>query len=84
MISLLPPTLPIPGRLSPTRHHWLFPILTQHASQRETCMAQLNRYGVDAYRGATQLALVERPPEKIEPEIRETVSERGMMQQCSC
>jgi dTDP-4-amino-4,6-dideoxygalactose transaminase len=52
------PRVSIPGDLAPVRNHWLFPIVVP---QPERTIALLNAHGVDAYRGATQLALVEPP-----------------------
>lgn len=49
-----------PGLSCPVRNHWLFPLLVQDPN---ATMAELNKLGIDAYRGATQLNLVDRPEE---------------------
>jgi perosamine synthetase len=48
----------IPGEAALVRHYWLFPIIVEDP---DWFLAELNRQGVDAYRGATQLALVNAP-----------------------
>jgi hypothetical protein len=50
----------VPGVSAPVRNHWLFPMIVQHV---EEVQKELNDNGVDAYRGATQLALVPTPNE---------------------
>jgi len=52
----LHPMCPVPGMKAPHRSHWLFPILVE---DRDLVIQELNAIGVDAYQGATQLALVE-------------------------
>ena len=56
--SLLPPHLSLPGFQSPSRHYWLFPVLPPQHLSTARFLGELNRLGVDAYRGATQLAVV--------------------------
>ena len=56
--ALLPSDLVIPGFDSPSRHYWLFPILPPNHLTTAVFLRELNRLGVDAYRGATQLAVV--------------------------
>ena len=56
--SLLPPALVLPGFQSPSRHYWLFPLLPPPHITTDRFLSELNRLGVDAYRGATQLAVV--------------------------
>ena len=56
--SLLPPSLVLPGFHSPSRHYWLFPLLPPPHVTTDRFLSELNRLGVDAYRGATQLAVV--------------------------
>jgi hypothetical protein len=48
----------IPGHCSLVRNHWLFPIVVDTPNDTITL---LNKYGIDAYQGATQLALVPIP-----------------------
>ena len=57
LTALLPASVLVPGRCSPSRHYWLFPIVVQ-GGDVQRCLAELNALGVDAYRGATQLAAV--------------------------
>ena len=56
--ALLPPSLVLPGFHSPSRHYWLFPLLPPPHLTTDRFLGELNRLGVDAYRGATQLAVV--------------------------
>ena len=56
--SLLPPSLVLPGFHSPSRHYWLFPLLPPPHVTTQRFLSELNRLGVDSYRGATQLAVV--------------------------
>ena len=49
----------VPGGEAFVKEYWLFPVLVQDP---EAVLRELARHGVDAYQGATQLALVE-PPE---------------------
>jgi hypothetical protein len=57
----------VPGVHAPVRNYWLYPILvgTPGVDSRavDVALRMLNQCGVDAYRGATQLALVPLPPE---------------------
>jgi hypothetical protein len=62
MVELLPPSLLVPGWAAPVRNHWLFPVLVP-AGRVEHMLRRLNDQGIDAYRGATQLALVPMPEE---------------------
>ena len=57
LLDLLPsaPGVVIPGVAAPVRNHWLFPVVVRHVAEVQRL---LNDNGVDAYRGATQLALV--------------------------
>ena len=57
LLDLLPsaPGVVIPGVSAPVRNHWLFPVVVRHVAEVQRL---LNDNGVDAYRGATQLALV--------------------------
>lgn len=61
MLELMPPsTACIPGIDAPVRNHWLFPVLVDRSDET---LQRLNHQGVDAYKGATQLALVAMPEE---------------------
>jgi len=48
----------VPGRAIPNRAFWLYPIITENP---KLAFEILNKRGVDAYLGATQLDLVESP-----------------------
>jgi perosamine synthetase len=63
MLELLPPSVlrAVPGLDAEVRNHWLFPVRVEHV---EEVLRELNAKGVDAYRGATQLALVRNLPEE--------------------
>jgi hypothetical protein len=53
------PRVLIPGVSSSVRNHWLFPLVISHVDYTPTQVMQLlNAHGIDAYKGATQLALV--------------------------
>jgi len=72
LIDLLPssPSCQIPGYLAPVRNHWLLPVLmgrpgSDDAADVAEIQRLLNENGVDAYRGATQLALVPLPEEEV-------------------
>jgi perosamine synthetase len=61
MVELLPHSPGcIPGAEAPIRNHWLFPVTVEHIDE---VLRELNAAGVDAYKGATQLALVPTPEE---------------------
>ncbi|XP_071492856.1 uncharacterized protein [Diadema antillarum] len=55
------------GLKAKTRNYWLFPVLV---SDPERVVRELNARGVDAYRGATQLNLVEFDPPSLGPDPR--------------
>jgi len=63
MLELLPhpPSIVVPGVSAPVRHHWLFPILLSTVDDVDGACRLCNDAGVDAYQGATQLALVPVP-----------------------
>ena len=50
----------VPGNQVKDRTFWLFPILVPE-NQVEFCYEQLNLRGVDAYKGATQLQVIQPP-----------------------
>ena len=54
------PILIVPGQACPHKNYWLYPLLVQDPAKT---MAGLNKIGIDSYRGATQLNLVDRPAE---------------------
>lgn len=58
LIDLLPDSCLIPGVAAYARDHWLFPMVV---NQPQQALTELNKFGIDAYRGATQLALVPQP-----------------------
>lgn len=67
-VTTAPQLSAIPGSAA-CRQYWLFPLLV---TDPENAIVELNRLGVDAYRGATQLSLVPQPPE-LKSSIDETV-----------
>lgn len=54
----LPADFTVPGGAALVKEYWLFPVEVENP---EAVLAHLDRAGVDAYQGATQLALVEPP-----------------------
>ena len=54
------PVLIVPGQACTLKNYWLYPLLVDDPVKT---MAELNRAGIDSYRGATQLNLVDRPVE---------------------
>lgn len=50
----------VPGFESPVMNYWLYPLAVQNTNETIKC---LNAIGIDSYRGATQLNLVDRPEE---------------------
>eukprot|EP00118_Oscarella_pearsei_P028039 m.1575 g.1575 ORF g.1575 m.1575 type:complete len:425 (+) comp7277_c0_seq1:80-1354(+) len=56
VIDRLPATVKVPGSKTVVRNHWLFPVIV---SDPEAYIRELTKRGVDAYRGVTQLDLVQ-------------------------
>ena len=87
LVDLLPssPQVIVPGFASPVRNHWLLPVVVGGgpvgaasgvtADDVASVQRDLNDNGVDAYRGATQLALVP-PPMEIKEGGQTTVRRR--------
>ncbi|KAK6166387.1 hypothetical protein SNE40_023093 [Patella caerulea] len=57
--SQLPPELETVGTRAEINNYWLFPILVENP---DTYIATIKALGIDAYRGATQLNLIEPDP----------------------
>ncbi len=70
------PTVPcfIPGNSGQVVHYWLYPICV---SDPAAVITQLNALGIDAYRGATQLALVPPPPTQWRQIVTEAAAARA-------
>ncbi|XP_062580685.1 uncharacterized protein LOC134242601 [Saccostrea cucullata] len=60
----LPESVTIVGAESTVNNYWLYPILVENP---DTVVKILNAMGIDAYRGATQLNIIE--PEKWNPHL---------------
>jgi dTDP-4-amino-4,6-dideoxygalactose transaminase len=56
VVSRLSPRAVVPGERAAARNYWLFPVVVRDP---ERVLRALNAAGVDAYRGASQLACVE-------------------------
>lgn len=79
MLELLPASVSAPGLDAPIRNHWLFPVLVDDI---DAVLKELNDAGVDAYKGATQLALVPKPQEVQEhtpPTVSAGEGKRGVL-----
>jgi perosamine synthetase len=71
MIELLP-TGPqsVPGIDASVRNHWLFPVMVDHSDE---VLKELNKAGIDTFKGATQLALIQ-TPEEVKADVKPPVS----------
>ncbi|XP_076440212.1 uncharacterized protein LOC143279852 [Babylonia areolata] len=56
MAARLPPSMEVVGTKASINNYWLFPVVVENP---DNLMYLLNALGVDAYRGATQLNIVE-------------------------
>ena len=65
MARRLPATVRHPGRLAPSRTHWLFPVV---APDPEGLVSALRRRGFDASRATSNIAPVPAPPDLPAPE----------------
>lgn len=66
---LLEGGIKVPGHKADIRSFWLFPIVV---SDVQKCYRRLNEVGVNAYLGATQLKIVESPPNSKFPSPEKT------------
>ena len=64
----------VPGQAAQFRNHWLFPLIVENPA---ATMKELNDAGIDAYRGATQLNVID-PPEEI-PQLKAPVVAKTIM-----